>query len=58
MGAWTGRRPLLTKAAALAIPTRIVVGDEDVSCPLPCGEKLQRVLPSADLVRIRKRATP
>jgi 3-oxoadipate enol-lactonase len=52
MQAWTGRRPLREAAASLRIPTRIVVGDEDVSCPLPCGERLRQAIPGADLVRI------
>ena len=52
MRAWTGRRPLREAAAALRIPTRVVVGDQDLSCPLPCGERLQRAIPGADLVRI------
>jgi pimeloyl-ACP methyl ester carboxylesterase len=52
MGAWTGRRPLLAALATLDRPTLVVVGDEDVSCPLPCGQKLVRVLPQARLVRV------
>jgi pimeloyl-ACP methyl ester carboxylesterase len=52
MRAWTGRRPLREAAAAVRIPTRIVVGDQDVSCPLPCGERLQQAIPGAELVRI------
>lgn len=52
MRAWTGRRPLLAAAAGLRIPTRVVVGDQDVSCPLPCGQRLQQAIPGAELVRI------
>jgi pimeloyl-ACP methyl ester carboxylesterase len=52
MRAWTGRRPLLAEVATLRIPTRIVVGDEDVSCPLPCGVRLQAAMPEADLIRL------
>jgi pimeloyl-ACP methyl ester carboxylesterase len=52
MRAWTGRRPLLEAVGALRIPVRIVVGDEDVSCPLPCGQRLQAVIPGSELVRI------
>jgi pimeloyl-ACP methyl ester carboxylesterase len=52
MRAWAGRRALRDAAAALRIPTRIVVGDQDVSCPLPCGERLQAAIPGAELVRI------
>ena len=56
MRAWTGRRTLLGADAAgrLRVPVRIVVGDDDVSCPLPCGERLQAAIPGADLVRIPK----
>jgi 3-oxoadipate enol-lactonase len=52
MRAWTGRRALREEAMAVRTPTRIVVGDQDVSCPLPCGERLQRAIPGADLVRV------
>jgi 3-oxoadipate enol-lactonase len=52
MRAWAGRRPLLQPARQLRIPTRLVVGDQDVSCPLPCGERLRQAIPGADLVRI------
>jgi 3-oxoadipate enol-lactonase len=52
MRAWTGRRPLREAAASLRLPTRVVVGDQDVSCPLPCGQRLQQAVPGADLVRI------
>lgn len=52
MRAWTGRRPLREAAASVRIPTRVVVGDQDVSCPLPCGQRLQQAIPGADLVRI------
>lgn len=52
MGAWTGRRPLLDAVASLQVPVRIVVGDQDVSCPLPCGERLRDAIAGADLVRI------
>jgi 3-oxoadipate enol-lactonase len=52
MRAWAGRRPLRDAATALRIPTRVVVGDEDVSCPLPCGQRLQAAIPGAELVRI------
>jgi 3-oxoadipate enol-lactonase len=52
MGAWTSRPPLLARLPALTAATLVVVGDEDVSCPLPCGEKLARVLPDARLVRL------
>jgi pimeloyl-ACP methyl ester carboxylesterase len=52
MRAWTGRRALRDAAAGVKIPTRIVVGDQDVSCPLPCGERLQAAIPGAELVRI------
>ena len=52
MRAWAGRRPLLDPIRALEVPTRVVVGDEDVSCPLPCGQKIQQAIAGADLVRI------
>jgi pimeloyl-ACP methyl ester carboxylesterase len=52
MRAWSSRRPLLARLPALAMPTRVVVGDEDLSCPLPCGEKIAAAIPGADLVRI------
>ncbi|MEA2699171.1 MAG: 3-oxoadipate enol-lactonase [Myxococcales bacterium] len=52
MRAWTGRRPLLEAVGALRIPVRVVVGEQDVSCPLPCGQRLQAVIPGAELVRI------
>ena len=52
MRAWGSRRPLLGAVAALRMPVRIVVGDEDVSCPLPCGQRLQAVIPGADLLRV------
>lgn len=52
MRAWMGRRSLLTAAPRIAVPVRIVVGDDDVSCPLPCGEKVRRVLADADLITI------
>lgn len=52
MGAWTGRRPLLDAARTLRMPVRIVVGDQDVSCPLPCGERLRDAIAGADLVRV------
>lgn len=52
MRAWGGRRPLLEAVAALRLPVRVVVGDEDLSCPLPCGQRLQAAIAGADLVRI------
>jgi aminoacrylate hydrolase len=52
MRAWTGRRPLLAALATLPHGTLVVVGDEDVSCPLPCGEKVARALPNARLCRL------
>lgn len=52
MRSWAGRRPLRQAAAGLRVPTRIVVGDQDVSCPLPCGERLKAAIPGAELVRI------
>jgi pimeloyl-ACP methyl ester carboxylesterase len=52
MRAWMGRRGLLERARTITVPARIVVGDEDVSCPLPCGQKLAGALPRAELVRI------
>lgn len=52
MEAWTGRRSLLDALGDIHVPVRVVVGDHDVSCPLPCGQKVQRALPRADLVRI------
>jgi pimeloyl-ACP methyl ester carboxylesterase len=52
MRAWVGRRPLLEAVATLSLPVRVVVGDLDVSCPLPCGERLRAAIPGADLVRI------
>jgi pimeloyl-ACP methyl ester carboxylesterase len=52
MRAWMTRRPLLDEVSKLQIPVRIVVGDEDVSCPLPCGQRLEAALPGAELVRI------
>ncbi|HVR64969.1 MAG TPA: alpha/beta hydrolase [Polyangia bacterium] len=52
MRAWGGRRPLLAAVGGLRMPVRIVVGDEDVSCPLPCGQRLQAAIAGADLVRV------
>ena len=52
MEAWTGRRSLLGLLADIDVPARVVAGDEDVSCPPPCGQKVQRALPVADLVRL------
>lgn len=52
MEAWTGRRSLLGAIAGIRVPTLVVVGDEDVSCPLSCGQKVQRALPGAQLVRL------
>jgi 3-oxoadipate enol-lactonase len=52
MRAWTSRRSLRQAAAGLRLPTRVVVGDEDVSCPLPCGQRLHAVIPGAELLRI------
>jgi pimeloyl-ACP methyl ester carboxylesterase len=52
MKAWSGRRPLVEALPTVAVPTLVVVGDEDVSCPLPCGEQIVRVLPGATLLRI------
>jgi 3-oxoadipate enol-lactonase len=52
MRAWTGRRPLRAAASSLRVPTRIVVGDQDVSCPFPCGQRLHQAIPGSDLVRI------
>lgn len=54
MRAWGGRRPLLQEVGALRVPVRVVVGDEDVSCPLPCGQRLQAAIPGADLVRVAR----
>jgi len=51
MEAWTGRRSRLGALSSLRMPAQVVVGDEDVSCPLPCGQKVQRALPGATLVR-------
>ena len=52
MQAWTGRRSLLGALSGVRVPARVIVGDEDVSCPLPCGRKVQQALPSAELVQI------
>ncbi len=52
MRAWSRRRALLDRLPALAMPARVVVGDDDVSCPLVCGEKIAAAIPGADLVRI------
>ena len=52
MKAWTGRRPLAAAVAAISVPTLVVVGDEDVSCPLPSGERLAAAVPAATLTRI------
>lgn len=52
MRAWIGRRSLLAAAPRIAVPVRVVVGDDDVSCPLPCGEKVLRALADADLIRV------
>ncbi|HEY2900347.1 MAG TPA: alpha/beta hydrolase [Polyangia bacterium] len=54
MRAWTGRRPLLGSVTALRMPVRVVVGDLDVSCPLPCGQRLQAAIAGAELVCIPK----
>jgi 3-oxoadipate enol-lactonase len=52
MKAWTGRRTLVQRLRAIAVPVLVVVGDEDVSCPLPCGEQIVAALPGATLLRI------
>jgi 3-oxoadipate enol-lactonase len=52
MKAWSGRRPLVESLGKLGVPTLVVVGDEDVSCPLPCGEQIVQALPGATLLRI------
>ena len=52
MKAWTRRRPLLARLRKLDVPVLVVVGDEDVSCPLPCGEQIAAAIPGATLLRI------
>jgi 3-oxoadipate enol-lactonase len=52
MAAWSGRRDLTRLVRVLRVPTLVVVGDEDVSCPPPCGEELASALPDAKLVHI------
>jgi 3-oxoadipate enol-lactonase len=52
MKAWTARRPLVTPLRKITVPTLVVVGDEDVSCPLPCAELIVKTLPGATLLRI------
>lgn len=52
MEAWTGRRSLLGALSRIRVPAQVVVGEEDVSCPLPCGRKVQEALPGAALVRL------
>jgi pimeloyl-ACP methyl ester carboxylesterase len=52
MQAWTGRRSLLGALPRLRVKAQVIVGDEDVSCPLPCGQKVQQGLPGAELVRL------
>ena len=52
MAAWSGRRPLLAAVATVSVPSLVVVGDEDVSCPLPCGEAVATALPAARLVHL------
>jgi pimeloyl-ACP methyl ester carboxylesterase len=47
------QRPMRTdELAGLRAPLLVVVGDEDVSCPPACGEKIQRAVPGAKLVHI------
>ena len=52
MKAWSGRRPLVEPLRKITVPTLVVVGDEDVSCPLPCAEQIVKTLPGATLLRI------
>ncbi len=52
MQAWTGRRSLLRPLTQVQIPTLVLVGQEDVSCPLPCGEKIAAAIPGCSLVQI------
>ena len=52
MRAWTGRRSVLAALPRIRVPVQVIVGDEDVSCPLPCGRKVQQALPAAELVRL------
>jgi 3-oxoadipate enol-lactonase len=47
------RRPIrLGALPSLRSPLLVVAGEEDVSCPPACGEKIQRAVPGAALVRI------
>jgi pimeloyl-ACP methyl ester carboxylesterase len=49
---WASRPIRLGALPALRAPVLVVVGDEDVSCPPACGEKIQRAVAGARLVRI------
>ena len=43
---------MLDHVGAIRVPTLIVVGDEDVPCPLSHGEELKSAIPGARLTRI------
>ena len=50
--AWAGRRALTDRLSAIVVPTLVVVGDEDVACPLSDGLRIVGALPRATLVSI------
>lgn len=52
MAAWTGRRKLIGPLHNVKVPTLVVVGDEDLSCPLSCGQQVAAAVPGATLLRI------
>ena len=53
IGAWVGRPALGDRLADIAVPTRVVVGDEDTACPAARGEALAAGLPNASLHVVR-----
>lgn len=51
---WSRRRSLQAAVAAIACPTLVVVGDEDVSCPPAFSEAIRAAIPGARLESIAR----
>ena len=49
---WARRRPLIERLPDMEVRSLVMVGDEDVACPLPQAETLVRHLRNARLVRL------
>jgi len=50
--AWTLRPELSSRIGAIAVPTLVISGEEDVANPVREGERIARAIPNARLVRI------